>query len=355
METKNVRMSQDYNQNSYVQRNSALSSTAKITACLREMIEKKPDRFKNNKLPFTVADLGCAGGKNVIPALDSIITLIRETNPELPISVYLNDTPSTDFSLAMKTVNSGLEKHNNIWIYSIGKSFYEGLFPEDSMDLIISTTSVHWLPRTPAPLATLICGLTEELAATPEGKIWEKEADKHWKLFLDLRYKELRRDGHLIVVVPCLSDPLSGDDIRFIKQFSIWKTSFLRALAKLDLPADDDYTIPAIVKPLKYYEKTFDDKMTEMQLIETFSITNEQLKPEEDPKAYASKLANFTMAASSDILRSIMIEKEFQEESASKVLEEYRKELTLRFLESEDPQKPTKMLFVGLIMKKKSE
>mgnify|MGYP001168878581 CR=1 FL=1 len=177
METEKVRMTQDYNQNSHAQRNSALCSITNITACVREMIEKNPDRFKNNELPFTIADLGCAEGNNAIPAPDSILILIREISPEPPISIYLNDTPSNDFSLAMKTVNSGLEKHKNVWIYSIGRSFYERLFPENSMDLIISTSSVHWIPRSPAPLTPMFCCLTDELAATPEGKTWEKESD----------------------------------------------------------------------------------------------------------------------------------------------------------------------------------
>ena len=353
METEKVRMTQDYNQNSHCQRSSALSSITIITSCVKEMIEKNPDRFKNNELPFTIADLGCAGGKNDVPALDSIITLIRETNPELPISVYLNDTPSTDFSLAMKTVNSGLEKHKNVWIYSIGRSFYERLFPENSMDLIFSTSAVHWLPRTPAPLATFSCLLTEEMAATPEGKIWEKESDQYWRLFLELRHKELRRGGHLITTAPGLSDPISEDDRRFVKQQLIWKSSFIKALKKFDLPADNDYyTLSAILKPIKYYNKVFDEKMTEMQLIETFTTKNEQQKPDQDSKAFVSGLVNWIRALTAEGLRSKMIEKGIEEDLARQVLEEYLKELAQSLLETEDPQNPLKIIFVGLVMKK---
>ena len=352
-ENDKIRMTRDYNQNSHCQKNTILNSLGRIIQCVKDMINTNPDRFQKTEIPFSIADLGCADGANSVPIFDSLITLIREVNPDLPIQVFLNDTPMNDFTTAMQRISTGLEKHSNVWIYSLGKSFYESLFPENSMDLIFSTASAHWIPRSPAPLTLMNCYLTDEFAATPEGKIWEKEADQYWKSFLELRHKELRRNGRLFIIVPGMSDPSSEDDVRFINQSLIWKSSFIKALKKFDLPADDNYILTAVLRPLKHYKKVFDSEITGMQLLETFSTTHEQVEGDQDPTVYTGRLVNWVRAVSAEILKSKMIQKGIREEVAREVLDEYyNKELMQSLLETDDPQKPLKVYFIGLVMKK---
>ena len=162
-----------------------------------------------------------------------------------------------------------------------------------------------------------------------------------------------KENGNLITTAPGLSDPTSEDDRRFENQSLLWKSSFIKALKKFDLPAeDDDYILSAILKPLKYYKKVFDEKMTEMQLIETFTTKNEQQKPDQDSKAYVSRLVGGVRSLSAEILRSKMIQKGIEKDLARQVLEEYQKELAQSLLETEDPQNPLKYIFVGLVMKK---
>ena len=317
------------------------------------MIKNNPDRFASSETPFAIADLGCADGTNSVPIFDLVISLIREMNPDFPINIFLNDTPSNDFSLAMKKVSSALEKYAKVWIYSSGKSFYEELFPENSIDLMISNSAVHWLPRSPGVISSISCMLTEEVAETAEGKVWEKEAAKYWEQFLRLRQKELRTGGRLLITAPAISDPPSEDDIKLINQAAGWKSCFLKALEKFDLKCDKDYNVPAVIRPLKYYKRVFDEKKTELQLIDSFIITHEQIEPTNNPEVYSSRYVNWVRAIIAEILKSKMIQKGISEDLASKVLDEFcYKELTQYILQSDVPQKPLKVIFAGLEIKK---
>ncbi len=57
------------------------------------MNEDDPFRFQLLNEPFVVAEYGVATGYSSIQTLSTIIETVRELNPELPITIYLNDLP----------------------------------------------------------------------------------------------------------------------------------------------------------------------------------------------------------------------------------------------------------------------
>ena len=351
-----VRMSQDYDKNSHGQRSSALNSLPKIKEHVKAIIQNNSERFEKTHLPFTIADLGCADGHNSIPVLDSVICLIREAHPELPISIYLNDTPSNDFSSVVQKVSSGLGNHTHVSVYSIGKSFYESLFSDNSVDLMISSVAAHWIPTLPCPINYMGCLLMGKFAESPEGQIWEKEAEKYWERFLNLRYQELRLGGLLVVTVPAFSDIPTSEDLRRLEHSAHWKLCFFKALSKFNLECDKNYTLPAVLRSLKHYKKAFDEKKTKLQLIESFYTPPIESYPidEQDPIGNVIKYTRFVRAISYEVLKNQMMKKGIEEEVAKKVLEEfYEKEMVEHFLKTELAEKAISHQYLGLMIQKK--
>jgi hypothetical protein len=64
-----------------------------IKKALLQMNEDDPFRFQLLNEPFVIAEFGVATGYSSIQTLCTIIETVRELNPELPITIYLNDLP----------------------------------------------------------------------------------------------------------------------------------------------------------------------------------------------------------------------------------------------------------------------
>ncbi len=73
--------------------------------CVTRYHESFPERFKNTKTSFTICDYGCTDGGASVPPLKTIITAVREINPDMPIQIYLNDLPECRFDVTIKAVN----------------------------------------------------------------------------------------------------------------------------------------------------------------------------------------------------------------------------------------------------------
>ena len=70
---------------------------------------------------------------------------MRKHNKYIPISLYLNDLPQVDFSHAIINVTSGLkDNYDNLFIYSIGASYYERLFPDQSVDFFFTKLALYY-------------------------------------------------------------------------------------------------------------------------------------------------------------------------------------------------------------------
>jgi hypothetical protein len=80
----------------------------------------------------------------------------------------------------------------NIFPCAIGRSFYEGVFPQEYVHLGWSSFAAMWLSRIP----TLIPGhFIARCSTGPARDAFERQAAQDWEAFLSLRARELRPGG----------------------------------------------------------------------------------------------------------------------------------------------------------------
>ncbi len=243
--------------------------------------------------------------------------------------IYLNDTPSTDLSIAVKKVTAQLSRFSNIWIHSTYKSFYESLFPEQSVDIMLSSIAIHWLPKVPSEIDALYCVLTKDLTSTEEGKIWEKSAAESLNGFLIERDKELRPEGLLIIIVPSMMDPPNKNDLVSIDCISAWKSCLQKSLSKYTLTYEKEYYLPLVIRSIKHFNSVFEtDPKIKLKLVRSAYKLNELFPLGEDLQKNSIVYGNWLKGYSEEVLKTAMKQKGIDENLIEKVLSDfYNKEV----------------------------
>jgi SAM dependent carboxyl methyltransferase len=148
-------------------------------------------------MPFTIADLGAAGGGSSLEPMRRALAARRGEGPAL---VVHTDIPSNDFSALFEYIDSDPGTYlgaAEVFALAAGRSFYERLFPEGFLSLGWSSIAVHWLSEVPVPIADHIyCSFADGGA---RDALRERSA-RDWRAFLDHRAHELRPSGRLIVI-----------------------------------------------------------------------------------------------------------------------------------------------------------
>ncbi|XP_043722930.1 probable caffeine synthase 4 [Telopea speciosissima] len=206
-----LRMSNGERDTSYAQNsfNRSVISTAK------PILEKAIEDLVNEGLPsnvLTIADLGCAFGPNTFTVITTIKRKVEKMCNELGVKqpelqVFLNDLPGNDFNSTFKFFFKNYQQLEGERIGEDGKkcfiagapgSFYERLFPLNSLHLVHSCYSAHWLSRVPP-------GLTSEVgipinrgkiyisntSPSPVSKAYLEQFQEDFTSFIKLRSKEL--------------------------------------------------------------------------------------------------------------------------------------------------------------------
>ena len=153
--------------------------------------------------PVVIADFGASQGRNSLLPLRTAISAMRaRLDAERSISVVHTDLPGNDFSSLFNVVetdpDSYLRDAPHVYAYATGRSFYEPLFPPNSVTLGWSCYAVMW----PSQLAALIPGhiySTRSSGAVLEA--FDRRGNEDWRRFLSLRAEELRQSGRLVIVV----------------------------------------------------------------------------------------------------------------------------------------------------------
>ena len=101
-----------------------------------------------------VADLGCSSGPNTFTVMSTVIESMVEKCSELKCQVpeiqfYLNDPMGNDFNTLFKGLSDVQEKYKNVTCFAMGApgSFHDQLFPRNTLHLVHSSYSVHWLSK----------------------------------------------------------------------------------------------------------------------------------------------------------------------------------------------------------------
>uniref|UniRef100_A0ACD5WP31 Uncharacterized protein n=1 Tax=Avena sativa TaxID=4498 RepID=A0ACD5WP31_AVESA len=209
-----VRMSQGQGETSYAL-NSSFQNTQQNK--MKPLIEAAiVDLCSSNKtlLPGTmlIADLGCSSGPNAVALISIAIEAIQNhylqfQQPPPEICVLLNDLPDNDFNTVGKSLVALRQSNNKPVILTgiIPGSFYERLFTSGSLHLVCSSNSLHWLSKAPEDLTRNqipAYDIDERVRRDRLPMVLEayaKQFRKDFKLFLELRAKELVQGGRMIV------------------------------------------------------------------------------------------------------------------------------------------------------------
>ncbi|KAM7265079.1 hypothetical protein ACFE04_002762 [Oxalis oulophora] len=197
-----------YAKNSFVQE-MVLSKTKPI---LEETIQ---NFLHDHIIPtcFNFADLGCSSGPNTLLTLSYIIDAVYQICQQKQLirtpdfQVFLNDLPGNDFNSLFNMLPDfyrRLEKEKggllgSCFISGLPSSFHGRLFPSNSMHLIHSSYSVHWLSKVPEGLMNkrnIHIGKT----SPPEVcQAYLKQFQNDFQLFLSLRSEEIVSSGRMIL------------------------------------------------------------------------------------------------------------------------------------------------------------
>lgn len=150
----------------------------------------------------TLADYGSSQGRNSIAAMRAAISVLRERLAAArPIVVTHTDLPDNDFAALFRTLRDAPESYLRdaecVYAFAAGRSFYEQIFPADSVVIAWSSIAVHWLSRAPVPILRHIFS---PLASEEQRRAYAAQAEEDWQRFLTHRGAELRRGGRLVVV-----------------------------------------------------------------------------------------------------------------------------------------------------------
>ncbi|CAA0813440.1 S-adenosyl-L-methionine-dependent methyltransferases superfamily protein [Striga hermonthica] len=176
-----------------------------------------------------MADLGCASGPNTLFLVSHVMDTIEDLSKnlektddhELPqLELLLNDLPGNDFNNVFRLASSfsredRKQRKLKFFICGVPGSFYDSLFPENTLHFAYSSFSVHWLSQVPEGLGTNnkenIC---VSMKSSPQ--VWEAYASqfqKDFSKFLRMRAEELISGGRMVLafvgrtsVNPCRED-----------------------------------------------------------------------------------------------------------------------------------------------------
>ncbi|KAJ0243920.1 hypothetical protein HA466_0199030 [Hirschfeldia incana] len=211
-----------YSTNSLLQKR-VLSRTKRV------LVENTKEMMTNLEFPrcIKVADLGCSSGQNTFLAMSEIVNTInalcKEWNKKPPeIDCCLNDLPSNDFNTTFKFITSfskKLTREGLCFISGVPGSFYSRLFPRQSLHLVHSVYSIHFLSKVPDGLENnkMSVYITSSSPLTDQNA-YLNQFQKDFKTFLRMRSEEMVSNGRMVLTLigrKTLDDPLYRDCCHF--------------------------------------------------------------------------------------------------------------------------------------------
>lgn len=156
-----------------------------------------------------IADLGCAQGHNSLAPLAAAIEALRErTSAE--IDVVHTDLPTNDWATLFDVIEHDPGSYlvgfrDEVHPSVVGRSFYERLFAPATISMAWTSSTLHWLSRSPGPIADhfFVQSSTDHQAV----ERYRDQAEADWVGFLANRAVELVSTGSVLFV-----DVLMGDD-----------------------------------------------------------------------------------------------------------------------------------------------
>ncbi len=158
---------------------------------------------------FAMADMGAADGGTSLDLIRRAVATIRAAAPSRQISVTYTDLPHNDFSVLFRRLHGHLGdakplgREPNLYTFASGTSFYSQIFPDETLSLGFSATAMHWLSRSPGPIADHV----QAVGATPEEREpYRRQSMTDWETILLARARELVPGGKLVLANFCVDE-----------------------------------------------------------------------------------------------------------------------------------------------------
>lgn len=131
---------------------------ASVTRKARRDMAAALYRAMGRPASLAIADLGCATGPNALlmvsDAVEAVLAENRkgrragEEEDEPPqLHVFLNDLPANDFNAVFRLLPSSPLAAIGCFVSAWPGSFYGRLFPQASLDYVVSSSSLHFLSK----------------------------------------------------------------------------------------------------------------------------------------------------------------------------------------------------------------
>ncbi|XVF83910.1 hypothetical protein PTKIN_Ptkin16aG0532000 [Pterospermum kingtungense] len=212
MEAKEVLfMNKGEGETSYVKRS---KYTQKVAAITQPIVYKAAQSVIAEDFccqqVVNVADLGCSCGPNTFTVISTVIESMVERCSYLKCQVpeiqfYLNDLVGNDFNTLFKGLSDLQEKYKHVTWFAMGAP--GGLFPRNTLHLVHSSYSVHWLSK--APKVTSEEGLPlnkgriyiSKTSSSEVRKAYLSQFQEDFFTFLKCRSSELMPNGRMVVII----------------------------------------------------------------------------------------------------------------------------------------------------------
>ncbi len=156
-----------------------------------------------------IADYGSSAGHNSLAPMKAAIGVLRDrVGRERGISVFHTDLPGNDFTALFQTLASDPESYLRndpaSFAAAVGRSYYEQILPACSVTLGWSAWAVQWLSRAPGPIPDQVQVAYSADAAARSA--FAQQAADDWRAFLEMRSRELRPGGRIVVLTMATDD-----------------------------------------------------------------------------------------------------------------------------------------------------
>jgi len=256
--------------------------------------------------PIVIADYGASEGRNSLAPMAAAIGALRErVGTERAISVVHTDLPDSDFSALFRLLASDPDSYLRldpaVFASAVGRSFYQQIFPFDSVTLGWSSWAVQWLSRVPATIPDQVQVAYSDDAAVRA--TFARQADEDWRSFLSHRAREMRSGARLIVLTMACDD--TGDFGYRPVLLAIYAT-LLELVRERLVRADEAHrmVIPTVGRTRQQFKAPFEhDGHFAGLVIEDFEVFNgddriwRELERDHDAQAFGAQWAAFSRAS----------------------------------------------------------
>ncbi|CAN6995287.1 unnamed protein product, partial [Brassica oleracea var. botrytis] len=189
------------------------------------LVKNTKEMFANLDFPESVkvADFGCSSGQNTFLVMSEIVDAInflcQERNQKQPeIECCLNDLPSNDFNAVFKLIalfKKKVTSEGSCFISGVPGSFYSRLFPRNSLHLVHSVYSIHFLSKVPDRLEKNNMNVYITASSPLSNYIaYLNQFQRDFSTFLKVRSEEMVSNGRVILTIMgrnTIDDPLYRD------------------------------------------------------------------------------------------------------------------------------------------------